>query len=1750
MSNSQRTRSKAGLAGILGVALAIAPLGMLPAQANTAGTGVVINEIHPYGGTGGTTYSRFVELYNPTDAAISLESMSLQYRPAAGIVNPTSTFKLSGSIAPKGHFLVSGTGATGSTLPTPDLATTLAAGGAGGTLFLANQIAPLTAPAAGGVVTDPAILDEVGWGTSNTYETKAVTGGSVTLSYARTSGTDTDDNSADFTAVAPTPQNAASDAPPTSTPTATPTGTATPTESPTPTVTPSSTPTPSATPTSTPTAAPTVTIAAIQGTTDTSPLAGTTVVTRGIVTASYPTGGFSGYTIQTPGTGGAVNLTTHTASDGLFVFSSATVGAATIGDYVEVTGAVSEYQGLTELSVAAGGLKVLTDTAAAVTPVSTEIPLAAAQRESLESMVVKPTSAFTITDNYDTNYYGSIVLNPGTRPLNTPTAVVEPGSAAIALAAANVARVITLDDGSSLNFNSTANKGTPLPYLSTTNPVRIGAAVTFTKPVILDYRFSGWTFQPTQQLTTANAATVQPATFANTRTAKPDDVGGDVTLASFNVLNYFTTTGDTLTGCSYYTDRAGNPITVNTGCDARGAANATSLARQQAKIVAAINGLGADVVSLEEIENSARFGKPRDTALAALVDALNAAAGEGTWNYVASPATLPAAQEDVIRTAYIYKPAVVKTVGASVILDDPAFVNARAPLAQEFELATGTADSTFLAIVNHFKSKGSGEGDDADKGDGQGASNLSRVNQAKALVKFADTLKAERGTDRVLLGGDFNAYLKEDPIDVLTAAGYVDLGSQTGKQTYAFDGAVGSLDHIFASAGAAGNVHDVDVWNINSVESIALEYSRYNYNALDLYKADAYRSSDHDPILVGLEFGTPATVDLNLLNINDFHGRIDENTVKFAGTIESLKRAGGENNTLFLSDGDNIGASVFASSSQQDEPTIDVLNTLGLKASAVGNHEFDQGLDDLTGRVEDNADWSYLGANVYKKGTTEPALDEYDIFTVKGVRVAVIGAVTQETPSLVSPGGIATLDFGDPVVAVNRVVTQLKAANLADVFIAEYHEGASAGTPEKATLEQELALNNAFTNIVTKTSADVDAIFTGHTHKQYAWDAQVPGAAAGVTRPVLQTGNYGENIGQIVLTVDTATKDVTKYTAKNVARLTTADDALIADYPRVAQVDTITKAALAAAAIIGNKPVGSITKDITRASTSATAVSEDRGAESSLGNLVADSLVSTLSSEALGSAEIGVVNPGGLRADLTYKGSSVGEGDGVVTYAEANAVLPFVNNLWTTTLTGAQFKKVLEQQWQTNADGTVPSRPFLNLGLSKNVTYTYDATKPQDSHITSISVDGKPIDPAKTYRVGSFSFLLQGGDNFREFANGTNTRDSGLIDRDAWISYITAKSPISPSFDRRGVQVTDVPTAALVPGSLASVKLSKLDLTSLGSPANTLVTASFEGSTAAPTTSVVTAGASTVSFVVPTGLPESATLVIVAKESNTTVRVPLTIAPVAPAPVITGTTPVIAGVTQVGRTLTAVAGEWTPAGVTLSYQWMRNGSPIAKATSNRYMPVTADGGTAITVQVTGTLAGSEPLVKTSEAVVITRLFEVIPIPTLTGSHNVGAILTAHPGTWKPSGATLTYQWTRNGVAIPKQTVSMYRTTPEDIGQVIRVTVTGSKEGYLTQARTSAGVQVLQLFTATPAPKIAGVAKVGRTLNAVVTRWTPSAGVSYHYQWKRNGASIAGATGARYKLTTKDKGKSITLVVTGTKTNYIPAAKSSARVVVK
>ena len=392
----------------------------------------------------------------------------------------------------------------------------------------------------------------------------------------------------------------------------------------------------------------------------------------------------------------------------------------------------------------------------------------------------------------------------------------------------------------------------PYAYLANGAPARVGYHVTFSAPVVLEPRHGSFVFQPTSMV--AGHPDRSPVTVTGQRPGAPT-VGGDTRVATFNVLNYFSDLGVDEPGCKGYPDRTGAFVTAK-ACKVRGAYSRQAFANQEAKIVSAINALGADVVALEEIENpvAVGVGSDRDAALARLVTALNEALGSDVWAYVPSPPTIPAG-EDVIRVAFIYKPAAVTPVGDSVIHDDAAFSGlARQPLAQEFARRTTERASapSFVVIANHFKSKGSvpegaGEGN-TDSGDGQGNANAIRVAQASSLASFA----ARYADKPTLLVGDFNSYSQEDPIKTIEGAGWERV-SGSGEPSYVYAGRSGSLDHVFANAAATPLVAGVTSWAVNAQESIAFEYSRAGMNAHLAVEAEGpYRSSDHNPEIIGL----------------------------------------------------------------------------------------------------------------------------------------------------------------------------------------------------------------------------------------------------------------------------------------------------------------------------------------------------------------------------------------------------------------------------------------------------------------------------------------------------------------------------------------------------------------------------------------------------------------------------------------------------------------------------------------------------------------------------------------------------------------------------------------------------------------------------------------------------------------------------------------------------------------------------------
>ena len=628
---------------------------------------------------------------------------------------------------------------------------------------------------------------------------------------------------------------------------------------------------------------------------------------------------------------------------------------------------------------------------------------------------------------------------------------------------------------------------------------------------------------------------------------------------------------------------------------------------------------------------------------------------------------------------------------------------------------------------------------------------------------------------------------------------------------------------------------------------------------------------------------------INLIGYNDFHGRLST-LEKFAGTVLQTRDAFGASGSLIIGNGDQVGASEFESAVQQDQPTIDALLEFGANQTiTAGNHEFDAGYDDAKNRIapEFAGVGGVLAANV-TLADGSPALDAYRIVEINGVSVAVIGAVTGDTAALVSPDGIAGLTFGDPVAAVNAYAAQLSdgdAANgEADVIIASYHEGG----PVAGAADDNLS-NAVFADIVNNTSAEVDAIYNAHTHRSYAYDLPVPGVE-GKTRPVLQSGEYGNQISQLVFDID-ATGAIVASTS---VLITTAavDAASLSAESATAynNILAIKAAAITQAGVLGAEPIGVVNVDFSRGAVAwsggVAGAADQRHEESALGTVVADSMNIWAQNNTTIGSDLSIMNPGGIRSGIA--------GDGVLTYKDAQTVLPFVNNLSVVELTGATLKAVFENQWQRDVEGNVPSRPYLQLGLSSNVQYTYDANLPEGNRITSITINGAPLDFAATYKVTMPSFLAAGGDNFHAIKDAAAKHDTGWVDLDAFKSYVASlpNKELKDDPYRNGFQVegyfAEAPTAdafaaapVLAAGDTHTFTVKNVDLRSTGFIANTTVEAFIdEIPVGTATITGVTANGETtmaeLTITVPTSIPGGLNnLHLVAQPSGSFVDLPI-----------------------------------------------------------------------------------------------------------------------------------------------------------------------------------------------------------------------------------------------------------------------------------
>ncbi|MEU6459621.1 bifunctional metallophosphatase/5'-nucleotidase [Streptomyces sp. NPDC047065] len=537
--------------------------------------------------------------------------------------------------------------------------------------------------------------------------------------------------------------------------------------------------------------------------------------------------------------------------------------------------------------------------------------------------------------------------------------------------------------------------------------------------------------------------------------------------------------------------------------------------------------------------------------------------------------------------------------------------------------------------------------------------------------------------------------------------------------------------------------------------------------------------------------------DVQLLSFNDLHGNLEppagssgrvtevqpDGTTKTvdAGGVEYLAthlREAREGNrySVTAAGGDMVGASPLLSGLFHDEPTIEALNKLDLDVTSVGNHEFDEGAKELarlqkggchptegcyTDKRFKGADFPYLAANVLDEKTRKPILKPYWVWKKNGVKVGFIGVTLEGTPDIVSADGVKGLSFKDETETINKYAKELQRQGVKSI-VALIHEG---GFPASTSYNYDCdapgagdGISGPIVDIAKNVTPQVDALVTGHTHNAYVCTVPDP---AGNPRMVTSAASFGRLYTDTTLTYDRRTGDIARTSVKS------ANHVVTRDVPKAPDMTRLIDEWGTLAAPIGNRAVGHISADISR-----------DGTESPLGDLIADAQL------AYGRAQdpetdLALMNPGGIRAPLTYAASGA-EGDGVVTYAEGFTVQPFANTVNLKDYTGAQLVQVLKEQ----VSGPNEAAPKI-LQVSSGLTYTLDLTKSGADRVVtdSIRLNGAPLDPAATYRVASNSFLAGGGDGFPTLNEGANELVGG-DDLAALEQYLTANSsagdPIEP----------------------------------------------------------------------------------------------------------------------------------------------------------------------------------------------------------------------------------------------------------------------------------------------------------------------------------------------------------------------------------
>ncbi|MFZ2362564.1 MAG: ExeM/NucH family extracellular endonuclease [Anaerolineae bacterium] len=573
-------------------------------------------------------------------------------------------------------------------------------------------------------------------------------------------------------------------------------------------------------------------------------------------------------------------------SDGIFVFNGG-VDTVSLGQVVRVQGTAGEFSNQTQISSPS---VINCGTTTNVTPVDITLPFASADyAERFEGMLVRLPQTLYVSEHFQLGRFGQVVLTSRPDRLQQPTNVALPGAPALALQAANNLDRIILDDDSNLQNPDPIVFGRGGLPLSASNTLRGGDSAANVVGVLV-YDWAGNSASPAayrvRPIGALNGGVVN-FTAANPRPAPPS-VSGRLRVTAANLLNYFNTFGT-------------NACTAGVGgvaTDCRGADNSTEFSRQWPKTVANLVEGGADVIGIMEIEND---GYGSSSAIQDLVTRLNAATAAGTYAFInadAATSQTNALGTDAIKVGLIYKPGVVTPVGTTAALNSTAFVNGgdgaarnRPALAQAFQ--ENSSGQRFIVVVNHLKSKGS-PCDVPDAGDGQGNCNVVRTNAANLLTAWLAGNPTGTGDPDILIMGDLNSYAQEDPIAAIKNAGYTNLiQDRLGMDAYSyvFDGQWGYLDHALASAALDAQVTGVLEWHINADEPSVLDYNTDFKSAgqiVSLYSADRFRSSDHDPVIIGLNLANPLAVTLASF---DAEPGVDRVTVAWE-TVSELGNAG------------------------------------------------------------------------------------------------------------------------------------------------------------------------------------------------------------------------------------------------------------------------------------------------------------------------------------------------------------------------------------------------------------------------------------------------------------------------------------------------------------------------------------------------------------------------------------------------------------------------------------------------------------------------------------------------------------------------------------------------------------------------------------------------------------------------------------------------------------------------------------------